>query len=209
MTLFHRYRIKIAMTSFILFSFGCTKLNENLYDRITSTNFLQTKNDVIRDFLRAFDHGYWSVQGGGLFYAQELSTDELMTPNRDGDWFDGGIYQRVHYHTWNSQDSFTTDMWNALFAGVSMATNSLQDIEAIDPKKFDMTEAEKADFVAELRTLRAWFNLRALDLYRNVPIVTAVKGETTMPPQVTPQEMFNFIEKELTEAMPDLPTSQS
>jgi hypothetical protein len=209
MTLFHKYRIKIAMTCFILFSFGCTKLKENLYDRITSSNFLQTKDDVIRDFLRAFDHGYWSVQGGGLFYGQELSTDELMTPNRDGDWFDGGIYQRIHYHTWNTQDSFTTDMWNGLFAGVSMATNSLQDIEAIDPIKFNMTQAEKADFIAELRTLRAWFNLRALDLYRNIPIVTAVKGETTMPAQSTPQETFNFIEKELLESMPDLPTSQS
>lgn len=197
------------MTCFILFSFGCTKLNENLYDRITSSNFLQTRDDVIRDFLRAFDHGYWSVQGNGLFYAQELPTDELMTPNRDGDWFDGGIYQRVHYHTWSYQDSFTTDMWNALFAGVSMATNSLQDIEAIDPAKFNMTQAEKADFIAELRTLRAWFNLRALDLYRNIPIVTAVKGETTMPAQSTPQETFNFIEKELLESMPDLPTSQS
>lgn len=197
------------MTCFILFSFGCTKLKENLYDRITSSNFLQTKDDVIRDFLRAFDHGYWSVQGGGLFYGQELSTDELMTPNRDGDWFDGGIYQRIHYHTWNTQDSFTTDMWNGLFAGVSMATNSLQDIEAIDPIKFNMTQAEKADFIAELRTLRAWFNLRALDLYRNIPIVTAVKGETTMPAQSTPQETFNFIEKELLESMPDLPTSQS
>jgi hypothetical protein len=209
MTLIHKYRVKIAMSCFILFSFGCTKLKENLYDRITSSNFLQTKDDVIRDFLRAFDHGYWSVQGGGLFYGQELSTDELMTPNRDGDWFDGGIYQRIHYHTWNTQDSFTTDMWNGLFAGVSMATNSLQDIEAIDPIKFNMTQAEKADFIAELRTLRAWFNLRALDLYRNIPIVTAVKGETTMPAQSTPQETFNFIEKELLESMPDLPTSQS
>ncbi|WDF75444.1 RagB/SusD family nutrient uptake outer membrane protein [Mucilaginibacter sp. KACC 22773] len=209
MTLIHKYRVKIAISCFILFSFGCTKLNENLYDRITSSNFLQTKDDVIRDFLRAFDHGYWSVQGGGLFYGQELSTDELMTPNRDGDWFDGGIYQRIHYHTWNTQDSFTTDMWNGLFAGVSMATNSLQDIEAIDPIKFNMTQAEKADFIAELRTLRAWFNLRALDLYRNIPIVTAVKGETTMPAQSTPQETFNFIEKELLESMPDLPTSQS
>lgn len=209
MTLFHKYRMKIAMSCIILFSFGCTKLNENLYDRITSSNFLQTRDDVIRDFLRAFDHGYWSVQGGGLFYAQELPTDELMTPNRDGDWFDGGVYQRIHYHTWNTQDSFTTDMWNALFAGVSMATNSLQDIEAIDPKKFNMTQAEKADFIAELRTLRAWFNLRALDLYRNIPIVTAVKGETVMPPQSTPQETFNFIETELLQAMPDLPTSQS
>lgn len=210
MIFIHRYRNKIAIGCFlILFSVGCTKLDETLYDRITSENFLQTKDDVIRDFLRSFEHGYWSIQGGGLYYGQELPTDELMTPNREGDWFDGGVYQRIHYHTWTAQDNFTNDMWNALYMGISLATNSLQDIEAIDPAKFNLTEADKSDFIAELRTLRAWYNLRAFDLYRNIPLVTKVKGETAMPPQATAQETFNFIEKELLEAIPGLPTRQS
>jgi len=210
MTLIHKYINRIAIVCFIsLFSFGCTKLDETLYDRITSENFLQTKDDVIRDFLRSFEHGYWSIQGGGLYYAQELSTDELMTPNREGDWFDGGLYQRIHYHTWTLQDDFTTNMWNALFQGIGLATNSLEDIQAIDPAKFNLTEADKSDFIAELRTLRAWYNLRAFDLYRNIPIVTKIKGERVMPAQSTPQETFNFIEKELLEAIPGLPTRQS
>jgi starch-binding outer membrane protein, SusD/RagB family len=207
---FHKCTIKLAISCFILlFSFGCTKLDETVYDRIVSQNFLQTKDDVIRDFLRSFEHGYWSIQGGNLYYAQELPTDELMTPNREGDWFDGGIYQRIHYHTWTLQDDFTSDMWNALFSGISMAVNSLEDIQAIDPAKFNLTEADKADFIAELRTLRAWYNLRAFDLFRNIPLVTKIKGETVMPPQATPQETFNFIEKELLESIPGLPTRQS
>jgi len=210
MTLFHKYKNKIALSCLILlFSFGCTKLDETLHDRITSENFLQTKDDVIRDFLRSFEHGYWTIQGGGLYYAQELPTDELMTPHRQGDWFDGGLYQRIHYHTWTLQDDFTSNMWNALFQGIGFATNSLEDIQAIDPAKFNLTEADKADFIAELRTLRAWYNLRAFDLYRNIPIITKIKGERLMPAQATPQETFNFIEKELLEAIPGLPTRQS
>ena len=106
-----------------LFFSGCTKLDETTYDRITSATFLQTKDDVVRDFLRAFEHGYWSIQGNGAFYAQELPTDELMTPNREGDWFDGGLYQRAHYHTWTIQDGYTSDLWTALFQGISLATN--------------------------------------------------------------------------------------
>ncbi len=188
---------------------GCTKLTEVPYDAITSASFLQTKDDVVRDFLRAFEHGYWSIQGNGYFYAQELPTDELMTPNREGDWFDGGTYQRLHYHTWNIQDGYTSDIWTALFQGIGLATNSLEDIQAIDPARFNMTAADKADFVAELRTLRAWFNLRAFDLYRNIPIVTKIKGESLTPPQSTPQDIFSFIEKELLEAIPGLPTRQS
>lgn len=192
----------------ILTSNSCTDLDEKLYDRITSDTFLQTKDDVIRDFLRSFEHGYWSIQGGGLYYAQELPGDQLMTPNRDGDWFDGGVYQRSHYHTWTDQDNYTNDMWNALYQGISLATNSLEDIEKIDPVRFGLTDADKADFIAELKTLRAWYHLRALDLYRNIPIVTKVKGESFMPNQATPQEVFNFLEQELTEAIPNLPTRE-
>jgi len=193
----------------VIVSNSCTDLDEKLYDRITSDSFIQTKDDVIRDFLRSFEHGYWSIQGGGLYYAQELPTDELMTPNRDGDWFDGGIYQRIHYHTWTDQDNFTNDMWNALYQGISLATNSLEDITKIDPVKFGLTEADKNDYIAELRTLRAWYHLRAFDLYRYIPLVTKVKGESFMPDQSTPQEIFDFIEKELTESIPDLPTRES
>jgi hypothetical protein len=193
----------------ILFSDSCTKLNETLYSQITSDNFLQTKDDVIRDFLRPFDQGYWSVMGGNLFAVQEITTDEIMTPSREGDWFDGGIHQRAHYHTWTPQDNYTSDMWTALFTGISLATNSMEDIQAIDAEKFGLTEAEKSNFIAQLRTLRAWFNLRALDLYRNIPIITKVKGESGIPPQSTPQETFDFIEKELQESIPALPTVEA
>ena len=210
MKLSNKYTLRLLTgCALVLFANSCTKLDEKLYDNINSDNFLQTKEDVIRDFLRPFEHAYWSVQGGGLFYAQELPTDELMTPNRDGDWSDGGIYQRAHYHTWTSQDGYTSSMWNALFQGISLSTNSLEDIQAIDPAKFNLTAAEKAGFVAELKTLRAWFNLRAFDLYRNIPIITKVKGETTAPEQASPQEVFNFIEKELLESIPGLPTKES
>lgn len=192
----------------VLIMAGCTKVDEKLYDKITSENFLQTRDDVIRDFLRSFEHGYWTIQGSNLFAAQELSTDELMTPNRDGDWFDGGLYQRQHYHTWTIQDGYTSDMWNVLFQGISLATNSIEDIEAVNIAKVNITEAEKADFLAELRVHRAWMNLRVFDLYRNIPIVTKVKGQTSTPPQAKPEETFAFIEKELLDAMPALPTRQ-
>jgi hypothetical protein len=193
----------------LLFANSCTKLDEQLYDRITNENFLQTRDDVIRDFLRAFEHSYWSIQGGATFMLQENSSDECITPNRQGDWFDGAQYQRVHYHTWTPNDGYTSDAWNALFQGVVLATNSLEDFATIqDPAKFKLTQAELDDYIAELRTLRAWLMLRAFDFYRNIPIIEKVKGELQGQPQATPQETFAWIEKELTEAIPKLPTRQ-
>lgn len=202
--------VRASASCILLMAVGCTNLDEVLYDKITSGNFLQTKNDVIRDFLRPFEHSYWTIQGGSTFMLQENSTDELMTPNRQGDWFDGGQYQRVHNHTWTPNDGYTTDAWNALYGGVTLATNTLEDLQAItDPTKFDMTQAELDDMIAEVRTLRAWLNLRLLDFYRNIVLVKKVKGESAGGPQVSPQEAFSYIEQELKESLPKLPTRQS
>jgi hypothetical protein len=201
---------KIYITALLL-SAGvfnsCTKLDEKVYDKVDAEGFLTRRDDVIRDFLRPFEHGYWSIQGNDYFAAVENSSDEMGTYNRQGDWQDGGYYQRMHYHTWTTQDGFTNGVWTNLYQGIVLSTNSLQDMESItDPSKLSVTPEELADFKSELRVLRAWFYLRALDFYRNVEIITDVKNSTQGKPQSTPQETFAFIEKELQEAIPGLLT---
>lgn len=184
----------------------CTKLDEKVYDKVDATGFLTRRDDVIRDFLRPFEHGYWSIQGNDLYAATENSTDEIGTYNRQGDWQNGGEYQRMHYHTWTSVDGFTSGVWTNFYQGIVLATNSLQDMESItDPVKLGVKPEELTDFKAELRTLRAWFYLRAFDFYRNIEIITDVKNSTQGNPQSIPQETFAYIEKELTEALPGLP----
>ncbi|MBB5395649.1 RagB/SusD family nutrient uptake outer membrane protein [Mucilaginibacter sp. AK015] len=186
---------------------SCTKLDEHVYDKVDAAGFLTRRDDVIRDFLRPFEHGYWSIQGNDVYAAGENASDEIGTYNRQGDWQDGGYYQRMHYHTWNINDGFTSGAWKNFYQGIVLATNSLQDMEAIsDPAKLSVTPEELADFKSELRTLRAWFYLRAFDFYRNIEIVTDVKSSTQGNPQSTPQETFAYIEKELTESIPGLPT---
>jgi len=188
---------------------SCTKLDEHVYDKVDASGFLTRRDDVIRDFLRPFEHGYWSIQGNDVYAAGEDCTDEIGTYNREGDWQDGGYYQRMHYHTWTPTDNFTNGAWTNFYQGIVLATNSLQDMETItDPAKLNLKPEELADFKSELRTLRAWFYLRAFDFYRNIEIITDVKNSTQGNPQSTPQETFAFIEKELTEAIPDLPTRE-
>ena len=186
-------------------SSSCTNLDETVYDRITSTNFLQTKDDVYRDFLRTFDHGYYTVEGSP-YIMQELGADQLMTPTQEGDWFDGGQYQRAHYHTWTTQEGYVNDTYFLLYKGIDFATNSMEDIQAIDPARFNMAVAEQKQLLAELRVMRAWYNIRLLDMFRNVQIITKVKGETTGPAQSSPQDTYNFIESELKAVLPDLLT---
>lgn len=187
----------------------CTNLDEVPYSQVTASQFLTSRQAVIRDFIRSFEHGYWSIQGNDIYAAEEDPADQIMTPNRQGDWQNGGYFQRMHYHTWVPTDGFCDGAWQALYQGASLATNSLQDLESItDPQKLGVTEEELTDFKAELHTMRAWFLLRALDFYRNIVLVKEVKDSTQMGPQVTPQEAFDFIESELKAAIPDLPTRE-
>jgi len=186
---------------------SCTKLDEHVYDKVDAAGFLTRRDDVVRDFLRPFEHAYWSIQGNDVYAAGEDCTDEIGTYNRQGDWQDGGYYQRMHYHTWTITDNFTSGAWNNFYQGIVLATNSLTDMEGIkDPSKLNVTEAELTDFKSELHTLRAWFYLRAFDFYRNIEIVTDVKNSTKGNPQSTPQETFAYIESELKNAIDGLPT---
>lgn len=204
------YKIIISSAlCFLLMLAGCTKLDEHVYDQVDAANFLTRRDDVIRDFLRPFEHAYWSIQGNDVYAVGEDCTDEMGTYNRQGDWQDGGYYQRMHYHTWTPQDGFANGAWRNFYQGIVLSTNSLQDMEGItDPSKLSVTTDELNDFKAELRTLRAWFYLRAFDFYRNIEIVTDVKNSTQGGTQATPQETFTYIESELKASIPFLPTRE-
>ena len=210
--MYNKYKVHnmlmMVLAFALCFSSGCTKLDETVYDQIKGEDFPSNKNDVIRSFLRPFEHAYWSIQGGSTFMLQENSSDELMTPNRQGDWYDGAQYQRVHYHTWTPNDGYTSDAWNAFYQGITLATNSLEVLNKVDPQQMDMDASELKDLKAELHTLRAWFHLRAFDFYRNIIIVDSVGDSKEPMTQSTPKETFDFIEKELLNAIPDLPTVQ-
>jgi len=197
------FRTYLIAGGLCVLSAACTKLDETLYDKVNSGNFFKTKDDVYRSFLRTFEHGYWTVQGT-TFMMQENTGDQIMTPNRQGHWYDGGTYYRLHYHTWTPQDNYTSDGWNNLYQGIAQANNSLEDLRGLDASKFSMTDAELKQLIAELRTMRCWYYLRLFDLYRNIELVTTFKGETKGVEQSSPKETFTFIETELREAIPDL-----
>jgi starch-binding outer membrane protein, SusD/RagB family len=209
-----KYFIKAGigiMLILLVFSNSCTKLTTLPYTAVTSSQALSTQSAVISDFLRPFGHGFWTVQGAP-FQAQEITSDELMTANRLGNWANGGYGARMYYHTWTILD-ISDNLWSAFYQGASLATNSLQDMESLNNPttlaNLGLTQAQLADFEAELRTMRAWFHLRALDAFRNIVLVKEVKDSTTAGPQVTPQVASDFIESELKAAIPNLPTRQS
>ncbi len=197
-----KYIVSTALCAAALTS--CTDLDETLYDQVGTQNYYNTKMDVVRATFRPFEHAFWSIQSRHVL--NELSADQLITPTRDGWWDDGGKWRRLHYHEWNVEDGGDAQTeWNGCFQGIMQANYVIEDLNKLSPEKFGFSEAEFDNLKAQCRVLRAWFYIRLLDAFRNVPLAVSFNDVSqNTETQVEPKVIFDFIESELLETIPML-----
>ena len=183
---------------------GCTDLDETLYDQVGTQNYYNTKMDVVRATFRPFEHAFWSIQSRHVL--NELTADQLITPTRDGWWDDGGKWRRLHYHEWNVEDGGDAQTeWNGCFQGIMQANYVIEDLGTLSPDKFGFSQAEFDNLKAQCRALRAWFYIRLLDAFRNVPLAISYNNVSlNTEGQVAPDKLFAFIETELKDIIPML-----
>lgn len=180
---------------------GCTNLDETLYDQVGTQNYYNTKNDVIRAAFRPFEHAYWSICSRHVL--NELTADQLITPTRDGWWDDGGKWRRLHYHQWNVEDGGDAQTeWNGCFQGIMQCNYVIEDLAQLNPSKFGFTQPEFDNINAQCRALRAWFYIRLLDAFRNIPLAVSFNDVSlNSEGQVEPKVVFDFIESELKDCL--------
>jgi starch-binding outer membrane protein, SusD/RagB family len=186
-----------------LFSNACTDLDENLYDSIRQDDFLKTEEEFIAALGSAYTTLYGIGNHGSYFSVQEVSSDEIMIPQRGGDWGDGGQWLNVHRHEYKPTDPNINNAWNFLFGGVATCNRLIFQFDELKAAgKADPVLADK--FIAELRALRALYYYWLLDSFGNVPVVSDFK-DTSKPATKTRAEVYAFVESELnaTEALLD------
>lgn len=138
-----------------------------------------------------------------LWNLQELPTDEGMCA-----WNDQTI-QNFHALAWTPSDIFIEGFYERLYYQITISTSFLQ--ETTDAKlaargvSSSLKDSIKT-FRAEARFVRALAYYNVLDMFRNGPLVNddSPLGTATPPPYGTSQQIFNFIESELTAAKVDL-----
>lgn len=204
MKLIHSYIFAAALGATALTS--CTDLDETLYDQVGTQNYYNTKNDVVRATFRPFEHAFWSIQSRHVL--NELTADQLITPTRDGWWDDGGRWRRLHYHEWNVEDGGDAQSeWNGCFQGIMQCNYVIEDLEQLDAAKFGFSTAEFDNLKAQCRVLRAWFYIRLLDSFRNVPLAVSFNDVSkNTETQVEPRVIYDLIETDLKECLPMLAT---
>ena len=114
--------------------------------------------------------------------------------------------------TWQVWNNYTLDpalgpqgeYWNRNFTGVSRANTLLEKVQAGIP---GLDEATAARYIAEAKFLRAYYYFDLVRLFKNVPLFTAPLSteEIYNVTQASPEEVYAQVEKDLTEAIPNLP----
>lgn len=183
----------------LFFTASCTNLDEKelLYDRVTSDNFGKTDAEIVSLIAAAYTNLYGNFgSSSGIMSLQEVTTDEIVVPTRGPDWGDGGHWVRLKLHTYKPNDPQMNSTWDFLFKGVNTCNRVFTILEPIG------TPSSKK-FISELKALRAIYYYWLLDLYGNVPISTDFT-KTDPPANNTRKEVYDFVEKELIAALPDL-----
>lgn len=183
---------------------GCLDLDEEVYSEVTASNFYQNEEEVVSAVMRPYAHLRqvflnFSTNGCGVFLLQELSTDEAAWPTKGRDGFDNGNWIRLHRHEWTVEDGSFAISWNDMYKGIALCNNLLFDFKDIDA----VNSTDKLQYQAELRGLRALYYYYLLDLFGNVPVVTAINQFS--PANNTRVEVFNFIEEEILDIRVNLP----
>ena len=133
----------------------------------------------------------------GVYDLNTFTTDEAMLPTRGGDWYDGGLWQRLFLHTWKVDDGPLKDTWNYLYKVIVMANQAIEDL------------SDKPQWQQEARAIRALYYYYLLDMYGRVPIVTSTKVPMASVSQSSRPEVFNFVVGELEAVAGDLPLERS
>ncbi|MFR8804752.1 MAG: RagB/SusD family nutrient uptake outer membrane protein, partial [Anaerovoracaceae bacterium] len=196
------FNILITGICLTLFA-SCTDLSETLFDQVGSDNYYNTQMDIIRAVYRPFEHAYWSVQSRQVI--QELSADQIAAWKKDDWWEDGGRWSRLHYHTWTIEEEQFKTEWEACFKGIMQCNYVMDDLDRLNPADFNLSDSDFAALTCQCRTMRAWFYLRLLDEFRNVPLAVSSDVTKNSESNVSPQELFSFIESELTDCVDKLP----
>ena len=154
-----KFLIKISIISIIIFTAGCTKLDNQLNGSLPDIGGSSGGGPaVVAPLLKAtyvaFRNPYQDQ--ARLWCLQEHTSDEACGPTRGGDWDDNGIWRVLHQHKWDADHGFIRDTYSELGKIIFNAT----DILRLSPS---------AQQEAEARFLRAFATLSMLDGWDQCP----------------------------------------
>ena len=186
---------KLLVTSLSLATMSaCTDLVNDEKDslvRVITAGSTFAAGDPVALLESAYkDLGAYTDQAN-IYALGQHTTAEMIPPTRGVDWGDNGDWRTLDAHTWDATHSGVTNAWNQLNQRVFKAT----EIIASNPS---------ASQKAQAQFLRAFNMFHVMDYWGQVPFREVTQGVDELPRTLSRSEAFDFIVKDLTEALPNL-----
>lgn len=186
------------LTSFMLCTdFSCTKLDATVYDQVV--NFWRTPDEIAAGVAPAYTGLRRLGPGFDVYPVYEMSTDEIIVPNRITDWDDNITWIEMWEHTWDANHPLLENAWQFIYSGIAQINGILEAVDQVTPLPKNISVIH-----AELKTVRAYYYFQALDLFGNVPIVENNHVPLSSLGNQTSADVFKYIENELTQNIDSL-----
>jgi starch-binding outer membrane protein, SusD/RagB family len=183
---------------------SCTDLDEKLYDQVPESDFFRNEGEVKNAVAHVYSTLYGLMNHGSYFSTQEVNSNEVLIPQRGGDWEDGRQWIKTHLHTQNGTEDCYRNAWSFLFTGVANCNWAIYNINQASSKG-NIDAAKAKTYIAEIRGLRALYYYWLLDSFGNVPISDVYPAPAgVLPTPSTRAEVYAFVESELNAASADL-----
>ena len=195
--------IIIALLSAFILT-GCSK---DFIDRepvvgTTESTFYQTEQDAVFAINSAYSSLQFEMSPAGhfrWFWGDVMSDDTEKGGSGANDQPALGALENFQGPT---NTDFLEAEWAANYEGIYRTNVVLDRVPGIQ-----MDETKKAQVLGEAKTIRAWFHFLQVTYFGNVPLVDRVLAPSEYGiGQSSPAEIWDFIEADLRDAIPSLPT---
>ena len=192
-----------------LFLSGCSDdfLDVNPTESIPTDVELVNNDAGANGFVTAIYNQFlgWDMSSFGWNAVSSIISDDADKGSDPGDA--GGDKDLMDALTYNASTPSFQSTWNANYAGINRCNQAL----AIFPKLDKVTPALKVRLEGEAKFLRAFMYFTLVKGYGGVPIVDHVPAPVSEEDRImqltrkTPAEVYAFIEKDLNDAITNLP----
>lgn len=192
---------KILSLGFILLTLAsCTKLDEELYSELPTSQFPENSTQAAAITVPPYTPLTKLLDNAGWWFAQEVTSDEMVCPTRHTDWDDGGKWRVLHSHTWNNETEAINNMWSHYYDGVLLSNEALFNLPpAVTP--------EALPPIAKMKVLRSFYYYLLIDNYGDVPYVTSFVNAVAQPYKNKRADIFDSLVQTIENNMKYLPAS--
>jgi starch-binding outer membrane protein, SusD/RagB family len=194
-----------AMAAGLLLMAACQKdfLEVDPKGTLLESTYYQNADQAFAGLVAAYDPmGFETVNTYHNFGALNSASDDHVAGG--GGSADMETWQVWSNYTLDPAKGPQGDYWNRNFTGVARTNVLLSKVEAGIP---GLDQAVTSRYIAEAKFLRAYYYFDLVRLFKNVPLFTAPisTDEIYNATQVAPEVVYAQVEKDLTEAIPNLP----